>query len=183
MQLVVHAPFGSRVNKAWGLALRKKFCLNFSFELQAAATEEGIVLSLGPQQSFPLEEVFEYLRPQMLRDTLVQALLDAPLFQTRWRWNATLSLAVRRSSGGARVPPQLQRMQAGDFLTAVGALRREVERSSVSGLPRLAREAMGLTDLICWAALAQGDVYVFRECARAAAALREFADSAGLTYE
>jgi ATP-dependent Lhr-like helicase len=119
MQLIVHAPFGSRVNRAWGLALRKKFCLNFSFELQAAATEEGIVLSLGPQQSFPLDDVFRYLHPAMLKDTLVQAVLDAPLFQTRWRWNATLSLAVRRSRGGTKVAPQLQRMQAADFLTAV----------------------------------------------------------------
>ena len=100
-------------------AAQERFCLNFSFELQAAATEEGIVLSLGPQQSFPLEDVFRYLHPAMLKETLVQAVLDAPLFQTRWRWNATLSLAVRRSSAGNRVAPQLQRMQAADFLTAV----------------------------------------------------------------
>jgi ATP-dependent Lhr-like helicase len=119
MQLVLHAPFGARVNRAWGLALRKKFCRTFNFELQAAATDEGLLLSLGQQHSFPLEDVFRYLHPNTLRDTLVQAMLDAPLFQTRWRWNATLSLAVQRSRNGRKVPPQLQRMQAEDLLAAV----------------------------------------------------------------
>ncbi|MGH7503156.1 MAG: DEAD/DEAH box helicase [Longimicrobiales bacterium] len=119
MQLVLHAPFGARVNRAWGLALRKKFCRTFNFELQAAATDEGLVLSLGPQHSFPLDDVFRYLHPNTLRDTLVQAMLDAPLFQTRWRWNTTLSLAVQRSRNGRKVPPQLQRMQAEDLLAAV----------------------------------------------------------------
>ncbi|MBI4539698.1 MAG: DEAD/DEAH box helicase [Gemmatimonadetes bacterium] len=119
MQLVLHAPFGGRVNRAWGLALRKRFCRRFNFELQAAATEEGVVLSLGPQHSFPLEDVFRYLLPDSVEQILVQALLDAPLFQTRWRWNATVSLAVPRSRRGRKVPPQLQRVQAEDLLAAV----------------------------------------------------------------
>src|SRR5678809_146565 len=118
MQLVVHAPFGSRINRAWGLALRKKFCQGFNFELQAAATEEGIILSLGSQHSFPLEEVFRYLHPNSVRETLTQALLQSPIFETRWRWSTTLALAVPRNRGGARVPNQLQRMYAEDLLQA-----------------------------------------------------------------
>src|SRR5919108_947393 len=119
MQLVLHAPFGSRINRAWGLALRKKFCQGFNFELQAAATEEGIILSLGSQHSFPLEEVFRYLHPNTVHDTLEQALLQSPIFETRWRWSTTLALAVPRNRGGARVPNQLQRMYAEDLLQAV----------------------------------------------------------------
>jgi ATP-dependent Lhr-like helicase len=119
MQLVLHAPFGSRINKAWGLALRKKFCQGFNFELQAAATEEGIILSLSGSHSFPLEEVFRYLHPNTVRGTLVQALLDSPIFETRWRWTNTLALAVPRNRGGARVPNQLQRMYAEDMLQGV----------------------------------------------------------------
>jgi ATP-dependent Lhr-like helicase len=119
MQLVLHAPFGSRVNRAWGLALRKRFCRQFNFELQAAATEDALLLSLGPQHSFPLADVFRYLQPATARDVLVQAFLDAPVFQTRWRWNTTISLAVPRSRGGKKVPPQLQRMQADDLMAAV----------------------------------------------------------------
>jgi ATP-dependent helicase Lhr and Lhr-like helicase len=119
MQLVLHAPFGSRVNKAWALALRKRFCRQFNFELQAAATEDALLLSLGPQHSFPLADVFRYLHPASVRDILVQAFLDAPVFQTRWRWNATISLAVPRHRGGRKVPPQLQRMQADDLMAAV----------------------------------------------------------------
>ena len=119
MQLVLHAPFGSRVNKAWALALRKRFCRQFNFELQAAATEDAVLLSLGPQHSFPLADVFRYLHPASVRDILVQAFLDAPVFQTRWRWNATISLAVPRNRGGRKVPPQLQRMQADDLMAAV----------------------------------------------------------------
>jgi ATP-dependent Lhr-like helicase len=116
MQLVLHAPFGSRINRAWGLALRKKFCQGFNFELQAAATEEGVILSLGAAHSFPLEEVFGYLHPNTVRETLVQAILDSPIFETRWRWSTTLALAVPRNRGGARVPNQLQRMYAEDLL-------------------------------------------------------------------
>ena len=119
MQLILHAPFGSRVNRAWGLALRKRFCRQFNFELQAAATDEGVLLSLGPQHSFPLEDVFHYLHPDTVEDVLVQALLDAPMFQTHWRWNASLSLALLRFSGGRKVAPQVQRMQAEDLLVSV----------------------------------------------------------------
>ena len=119
MQLVLHAPYGSRINKAWGLALRKRFCRQFNFELQAAATEDALLLSLGPQHSFPLADVFRYLHPQTTRDVLVQALLDAPVFQTRWRWNATISLAIPRMRGSRKVPPPIQRMQADDLMAAV----------------------------------------------------------------
>ena len=118
MQMILHAPFGSRVNRAWGLALRKKFCRQFNFELQAAATEEGVLLSLGPQHSFPLEDVFRYVHPDTLERTLVQALIDSPVFPTRWRWNATISLAVLRNRAGRKVPPQLQRMEADDLMAA-----------------------------------------------------------------
>jgi ATP-dependent helicase Lhr and Lhr-like helicase len=117
-QLVVHAPFGSRVNRAWGLALRKKFCVGFGFELQAAANEEAIVLSLGPQHSFPLAEVFGYLHPTTARDVLIQALLPAPMFGTRWRWNAQRSLLLERARNGKRVPAALLRMRAEDLLAA-----------------------------------------------------------------
>jgi ATP-dependent Lhr-like helicase len=117
-QLVVHAPFGSRINRAWGLALRKKFCVGFGFELQAAANEEAIVLSLGPQHSFPLEEVFDYLHPNSARDVLVQALLPAPMFGTRWRWNAQRSLLLERRRNGKRMPANLVRMKAEDLLAA-----------------------------------------------------------------
>jgi ATP-dependent Lhr-like helicase len=119
MQLVLHAPFGSRINKAWGLALRKRFCRQFDFELQAAATEDAVLLSLGPQHSFPLADVFRYLHPATARDVLVQAFLDAPVWQTRWRWNATISLAVPRNRNGKKVPPQLQRTIADDLMAAV----------------------------------------------------------------
>ena len=119
MQLVLHAPFGSRINKAWGLALRKRFCRQFNFELQAAATEDAILLSLGPQHSFPLADVFRYLHPDTTRDVLVQAFLDAPVFQTRWRWNATISLAVPRNRGGRKLAPQIQRMLADDLMASV----------------------------------------------------------------
>src|SRR5690348_1674666 len=119
MQLVLHAPFGSRLNRAWGLALRKRFCRSFNFELQAAATEDAIVLSLGPQHSFPLEDVFHYLKPETAEHLLVQAMLDAPMFGSRWRWNATRALAVLRARGGKKVPTPLQRMDAEDLVAAV----------------------------------------------------------------
>ncbi len=111
MQLVIHAPFGGRINRAWGLALRKRFCRGFGFELQAAANEEAIVLSLGPQHSFALEEVFDYLHPETAQDLLVQALLPAPMFKTRWRWNVARALLVERMRGGKRTPPPLVRMR------------------------------------------------------------------------
>ncbi len=117
--LVIHSPFGSRMNRAWGLALRKRFCRSFNFELQAAATEDAIVLSLGPTHSFPAEQTFDFLRSATVRDILVQALLDAPMFGIRWRWNASRSLALLRFRGGRRVPPRLQRMQAEDLVAVV----------------------------------------------------------------
>src|ERR1051325_8888296 len=119
MQLVVHSPFGSRLNRAWGLALRKRFCRKFNFELQAAATEDAVVLSLGPTHSFPLDEVFHYLNSKTVRQLLCQALLDAPMWNIRWRWNVTCSLAVLRRRGGKKIPAQLQRMDAEDLLTAI----------------------------------------------------------------
>src|SRR5688500_1611338 len=119
MQLVLHAPFGSRLNRAWGLALRKRFCRKFNFELQAAATEDAIVLSLGPTHSFPLDDVFHYLNSRSVRQLLCQALLDAPMWNIRWRWNVTRSLAVLRRRGGKKIPAQLQRMDAEDLLTAI----------------------------------------------------------------
>ena len=119
MQLVIHSRFGSRLNRAWGLALRKRFCRKFNFELQAAATEDAIVLSLGESDSFALDEVARYLSPETVRDVLTQALLDAPMFDVRWRWNANVSLAIPRFRGGAKVPPNIQRMQAEDLVAAV----------------------------------------------------------------
>ena len=119
MHLVVHSPFGMRVNRAWGLALRKVFCRTFNFELQAAASDDALILSLGPTHSFPLEEVFQYLQPGSVRDKLVQAFLDAPMFPIRWRWNATRSLAVKRWVGGKRLAPTLQRMDAEDLLAVI----------------------------------------------------------------
>ena len=118
-QLVIHAPFGSRINRAWGLALRKRFCRKFNFELQAAATEDAIVLSLSTSHAFPLVEVAGYLHSASARDVLVQALLDAPLFGVRWRWNATTALALPRFQGGRKVAPQLQRMKSEDLLASV----------------------------------------------------------------
>lgn len=119
MQLVIHAPFGGRVNRAWGLALRKRFCVTFDFELQAAATDEGLVLSLGERHSFPLDTVFAFLNVKTIREVLVQAVLQAPMFMTRWRWNAARALALLRFSGGKKVPPQIQRMRAEDLLSTV----------------------------------------------------------------
>ncbi len=119
MHLVVHAPFGSRLNRAWGLALRKRFCRTFNFELQAAATEDAIVLSLGPTHSFPLEDVFRFLHSHTARGVLVQAVLDAPLFGVRWRWNAGRALALPRFRGGRRVPAPLLRQASEDLVAVV----------------------------------------------------------------
>jgi len=118
-QLVIHAPFGSRLNRAFGLALRKRFCRQFNFELQAAALEDSIVLSLSQSHSFPLAEVARYLHSNSVGHVLTQALLDAPLFGLRWRWAASTALALPRHSGGKRVPPQIQRMRSEDLLAAV----------------------------------------------------------------
>ena len=118
-QLVIHSPFGSRLNRAWGLALRKRFCRTFNFELQAAATEDAIVLSLTGAHSFALDEVWRFLHSASAEHVLIQALLDAPLFNVRWRWNAVTSLALPRFTGGRKTPPQLQRMKSEDLLSAV----------------------------------------------------------------
>lgn len=119
MHLVIHSIFGMRMNKAWGLALRKRFCRKFNFELQAAANENAIVLSLGSTHSFPLEEVFSYLNATTVREILIQALLDSPVFGIRWRWNASTALAITRRRGGKKMPPQLQRMQAEDLIALI----------------------------------------------------------------
>ncbi|MBX6323199.1 MAG: ATP-dependent DNA helicase, partial [Rhodospirillaceae bacterium] len=119
MQLVIHSPYGSRLNRAWGLALRKRFCRKFNFELQAAATEDNIILSLTTAHSFELAEVARYLHSASVRPLLVQALLAAPMFTTRWRWVAGVALALPRYRGGRKVPPQLARMDAEDLLAAV----------------------------------------------------------------
>ncbi len=119
MQFLIHAPFGSRINKAWGLALRKRFCRKFNFELQAAATEDAIVLSLGETHSFALEEVKSYLNSRSVREVLVQALLTAPVFNVRWRWVVSIALAIPRFRNGAKRPAALQRMDAEDLVAVV----------------------------------------------------------------
>jgi ATP-dependent helicase Lhr and Lhr-like helicase len=119
MQLVVHAPFGSRINRAWGLALRKRFCCKFNFELQASATEDNIVLSLTTAHSFELGDVAHYLRSNSVRPLLVEAVLDAPMFATRWRWVAGIALALPRFRGGKKVAPQIARMEAEDLVATV----------------------------------------------------------------
>ena len=119
MQLVIHAPFGGRINRAWGLALRKRFCRSFNFELQAAATEDGINIALAEQHSFPLADVFRFLSPTSVREVLEQAVIPAPVFGTRWRWDASRSLALIRFRGGKKVPLPIQRMQSDDLLATV----------------------------------------------------------------
>ena len=119
MQLVVHAPYGGRINRALGLALRKRFCRRFDFELQAAASDDAVVLSLGPGQSFPLDDVPQFLTPENAAEVLAQALLLSPMFQVRWRWNLGRALVVLRQRGGRRTPPPIQRMEADDLMAAV----------------------------------------------------------------
>jgi ATP-dependent Lhr-like helicase len=119
MQLIIHAPCGARINRAFGLSLRKKFCRTFNFELQAAATEDAIVLSLGETHSFELDSVARFLNSRTVEDTLIQAMLDSPMFTARWRWNASISLAIRRASGGKRTPPQIQRMASEDLIAVL----------------------------------------------------------------
>ncbi len=119
MQLVIHAPFGARINKAWGLALRKRFCRSFNFELQAAATDNGLNIALAEQRSFPLADVFHFLHPSSVRQLLEQAVLDSPLFTARWRWDAGRALALLRFRNGKKVPPNIQRMRADDLLASV----------------------------------------------------------------
>src|SRR5262249_1361323 len=119
MQLVIHAPFGGRINKAWGLALRKRFCRGFNFELQAAATDNGLNIALAEQHSFPLADVFQFLQPETVQEILEQAALASPIFGTRWRWDAMRSLALLRFQHGAKVPPQIQRIRSDDLLASV----------------------------------------------------------------
>ena len=119
MQLVIHAPFGARINKAWGLALRKRFCRSFNFELQAAATDNGLNIALAEQHSFPLQDVFHFLNPETVQPILEQAALASPIFGTRWRWDANRSLALLRFQGGKKVPPQIQRIRSDDLLASV----------------------------------------------------------------
>jgi ATP-dependent Lhr-like helicase len=164
-QLILHSPYGSRINKAWGLALRKRFCRKFNFELQAAATEDAIVLSLSTSHSFPLIEVMSYLHSASAERVLVQALLDAPLFPARFRWNATTALALPRFVGGKKVAPQLQRMKSEDLMATVfpdqvACLENIVGEREVPDHPLVAqtlhdclREAM---DVDGWLALLRG---------------------------
>ncbi len=119
MQLVIHAPFGGRINKAWGLALRKRFCRGFNFELQAAATDNGLNIALAEQHSFPLADVFNFLQAATVQPILEQAALDSPIFATRWRWDANRALALLRFQNGKKVPPQIQRMRSDDLLASV----------------------------------------------------------------
>ena len=119
MQLVIHAPFGGRINKAWGLALRKRFCVGFNFELQAAATDNGLNIALAEQHSFPLGDVFNFLHAATVQPILEQAALDSPIFATRWRWDANRALALLRFQNGKKVPPQIQRMRSDDLLASV----------------------------------------------------------------
>ncbi|HEY6386454.1 MAG TPA: DEAD/DEAH box helicase [Candidatus Acidoferrum sp.] len=146
MQLVIHAPFGGRINKAWGLALRKRFCRSFNFELQAAATDNGLNISLSEQHSFPLADVFYFLHPNSLRSVLEQAVLTSPLFTTRWRWDAGRALALLRFRGGEKVPPPIQRMRADDLLAAVfpeaQACRENIEGDITISNHPLIREVM-----------------------------------------
>jgi ATP-dependent Lhr-like helicase len=119
MQLIIHAPFGGRINKAWGLALRKRFCRSFNFELQAAATDNGLNIALAEQHSFPLSDVFHYLQTETVQEVLEQAALASPIFATRWRWDANRSLALLRFQGGKKVPPQIQRIRSDDLMASV----------------------------------------------------------------
>jgi ATP-dependent Lhr-like helicase len=133
MQLVIHAPYGGRVNRALGLALRKRFCRRFDFELQAAAGDDAVVLSLGPGQSFPLEEVPQFLSPRDAGEVLAQALLLSPMFQVRWRWNLGRALLVLRQRGGRRVSPAIQRMEADDLMAAVFPALAACQENAAAG--------------------------------------------------
>ena len=147
MQLILHSPWGGRVNRAWGLALRKRFCVSFDRELQAAATDDGICISLVEQHSFPLTDVFAMLKPAILEYNLTQAALASPMFTNRWRWNATRALALKRHNGGKKVPVAIQRMRAEDLLAAVfpEQVMCQDNRSGPVEIPDhpLVRETMG----------------------------------------
>jgi len=136
-QLVVHAPFGARINRAWGFALRKRFCVSFDFELQAAASDDAMLLSIGPNNSFPLETMFELVKPAWLQESVEQSLLiaQAPMWGARWRWNTTRALAVLRQRNGKRVPPPLQRMKANDLMAAVFPVLVACQENLVGAIP------------------------------------------------
>jgi ATP-dependent helicase Lhr and Lhr-like helicase len=119
MQLLIHAPFGARINRAWGMALRKSFCKTFDFELQAAASDDGILLSLSEGHSFPLMDIFDFVSPKTAEKVLTQAVLQAPMFGTRFRWAAGRALALSRLQGGKKVPPPIQRARAEDLIASV----------------------------------------------------------------
>ncbi len=133
MQLVIHSPLGAGINRAWGMALRKRICRTFDFELQASATDDGLNFSLGPNMAFPLHEVFTYLSSRTLEEVLLQAVLQAPVFGTRWRWNATRFLALLRHSGGKKVPAPLQRMRSDDLLAAVFPAQVQCQDNAMPG--------------------------------------------------
>ncbi len=133
MQLVIHAPFGAAINRAWGMALRKRICRTFDFELQASATDDGLNFSLGPSMAFPLGDVFNYLSPKTVEEVLTQAVFQAPLYGTRWRWNASRFLALLRHSGGKRVPAPLQRMRSDDLLAAVFPAQVQCQDNAMPG--------------------------------------------------
>jgi len=134
MQMVVHAPFGSRVTQAWGLSMRKRFCVSFDFELQATADDDGFILSLGPQHSFPLESMFPMLTSENAQRLLEQAIFYIPMFQIRWRWNANRALLVPRRDKGKRIPPALQRFRADDLMTSVFPLLTGCQENVVGEL-------------------------------------------------
>ena len=132
MQLVIHAPFGAAINRAWGMALRKRICRTFDFELQASATDDGLNFSLGPSLSFPVADVFTYLSSRTVDEVLLQAVFQAPVFGTRWRWNATRFLALLRHTGGRRVPAPLQRMRSDDLLAAIFPAQVQCQDNAVT---------------------------------------------------
>jgi ATP-dependent Lhr-like helicase len=133
MQLVIHAPLGAAINRAWGMALRKKICRTFDFELQASATDDGLNFSLGPSMSFPVTDVFSYLNSKTVEDVLLQAVLQAPLFGTRFRWNATRFLALLRHTGGRKVPAPIQRMRSDDLLASVFPAQAACQDNAMPG--------------------------------------------------
>ncbi len=165
MQLVVHAPFGGRVNRGFGLALRKRFCRAFDFELQAAASDDAVVLSLSPQHSFPLADVPRFLAPETVEEVLAQAMLASPMFAVRWRWNLGRALLVLRQRGGRRVPPPLQRMQADDLLAAMFPQLAACQENATGPIqiPENPIVRQTLRDCLCEAADVEGLACLLRD--------------------
>ncbi len=178
MQLVLHSPRGARINRGLGLALRKRFCRSFDFELQAAANDDAVVLSLGPQHSFPLPEVVGYLSPATVRDTLVQAVLPTPIFGARWRWNLSRSLVAPRFRGSRHLPPALQRMEADDLMAAIFPMLAACQEN-VSGpivIPDHPVVRQTVNDC-CTEAMDLGGLVSFLEALRSGAVEARFVDS------